>query len=505
MLRVSSLFLKKLIINFKIKAQRAKRESTRHPYDDSYDAFMARHFSDAAGKHLDKYQEYKDTHEETDYEGGGDDERSSSGEKSSQRSSKNKKKGNDDDDTYGIDHDWYHQEKDDYERIKALSQKQVHELQKNPGNCKHVERDGMICSTCEDPVTGDSSESCEYASKPYDRKLAYLTKKSHNQKKVPIEIDEPVNHDHEDEEDEEKPINPPPRGPKPSKSIHNESDDADYGGYKLANTNDDVDDYESESKFARLKAEPKKPVVKQQQQQLQRKPIHTQNSNQNQNHDFEIIPTSEFKSKNLNQAMTDFKTKDWSKCEKIIKGDMTCYSCRDKKGVKQEECMFIQESNPKGVAVQHRETGSYDENSRRKKPQRTQVSPTTTTSPLPRTTKGLEAIKREKFARLRMGRPLMPTKLPAKATAEPLVTPNPLDYDHVNADNKKAIKRTVEVTRKIKRNPSDLDSGEFYNDFNIHSDDDYHSSDHSDHFDEPRSTSFVSFVEHDEPDHSFER
>lgn len=460
-------------INSQIKVPRPKRESSKDPYDDSYDKFLSRHFGGSDGKHLDKYQEYKDTHEENDFNDDGDGGSSDHSEEKS--TSKNKK--HDDDETYGIDHDWFHQGKDDYERIKALSEKQVSELQKNPGNCKHYEKDGMICSTCEDPETGDTSESCNYASKPYDRKLAYLTKKSHNQKhKVPIEIEEPANHEEESEDDEERPINPPPRGPKPLKSIHSESEDADYGGYKLAGYNDDVDDYESGQKFARLKVEPKK----------QQQP--TKLKKENQNHDFEIIPTSDFKSKNLNQAFSDFKSKDWSKCEKLTKGDMTCYNCRDEKGMKQEECMFIQESNPNNYRVEHREGGSYNDDSRRRKP-KTQLTPTTTSTSLPRTTRGLQAVKREKFARIRMGRPLMPTKLP-KATAEPLVTPNPLDYDHAISSNKKAIKRTVNISKKIKRNMpfSDFGYGEFFNDFN----------NDRDHDDDARATTFVSFVKHAE-------
>lgn len=482
---------------------------------------MVRHFKDAAGKHLDKYQEYKDTHEEQDDddEGEGDDHSDDhaddhSGEERAPapKNSKKKKKGDEGSgESYGLDDDWYQQEHDDYDRIKALSQKQVQELQKKPENCKHVKRDGMICSTCEDPDTGDTSESCEYASKPYDRKLAYLTKKSQHQKnKVPIEIDEPANHEHEPEEDEEKPVNPPPRGPKPLKTVNSESEDADDGGYKIAEFNDDVDDYESESKFARLKVAPKNQQQQQQKVTKPRKQLQQLQQQQNKNQDFEIIPTSEFKTKGLNQAMTDFKTKDWSKCEKMTKGDMTCYNCRDKKGVKQEECMFIQESSPKGVTVKHSGSGSYNENSRKKKQPRTQVNPTTThttTEPTPRTTRGIEVVNREKFARLRMGRPLMPTRLPVKVTAEPLVTPNPVDgYDHAIVDNKKAVKRTVNVKRKIKRNPQDIGSGEFYNDFNIHSDDDHFSNDddhhrsfddhHGSSFDEP-ATSYVSFVEHD--------
>lgn len=60
-----------------------------------------------------------------------------------------------------IDHDFSYRNHNDYERIKALSEKQVEELHKKPGNCKHYEKDGMVCAECKDPDTGDTSEVCK--------------------------------------------------------------------------------------------------------------------------------------------------------------------------------------------------------------------------------------------------------------------------------------------------------------------------------------------------------
>lgn len=56
------------------------------------------------------------------------------------------------------DHSFNYRNSNDYERIKALSEQQVAELHKKPGNCKQFEKDGMICSQCKDPETGDHSE-----------------------------------------------------------------------------------------------------------------------------------------------------------------------------------------------------------------------------------------------------------------------------------------------------------------------------------------------------------
>lgn len=56
------------------------------------------------------------------------------------------------------DHSFSYRAHEDYERIKALSERQVAELHKKPGSCQQYEKDGMICSTCKDPETGDTSE-----------------------------------------------------------------------------------------------------------------------------------------------------------------------------------------------------------------------------------------------------------------------------------------------------------------------------------------------------------
>lgn len=344
-------------------------------------------------------------------------------------------------DEYGVDHDWFYNSATDYERIRALSEKQVAELQKKPGNCKHYEKDGMLCSTCEDPETGDNSESCAYSSEPNDKKVAYLSKKSHNYKKPrPAETEEPENTEDEDEAQEEAAVNPPPKGPKPSKQ-YSEADETDYGAYKLAGTNDDVADYD-EPKFAQIKAEPAKL------------------------NDFEIIPSTDFQSTNLNQAFSDFKTKDWSKCNKLMKGDMTCYYCKDSKGAVQEECMFVSASNPKNFKVQHNESKNWDENKGSSKTTKRPVTkkPTSSTKKPFISARSADikidpasSAKKERFARLRMGRPLMPTKATIKSTAEPLVTPatilNPINHeDYKNSANKKTIKRTVSYKKKYSDN-----------------------------------------------------
>jgi hypothetical protein len=179
--------------------------------------------------------------------------------------------------------------------------------------------------------------------------------------------------------------------------------------------------------------------------------------------DFEIIPQSQFKSRNLNQALTDFKTKDWSKCKKIMKGDMTCYYCKNENGATQEECMFVSGTNPKSFKVERHETKNYGDN---KKPSLATTTTTKQQTPIAKLAQLkvapiVDADKRERFARLRIGRPLMPTKSSAiKSNAEPLITPSPKpelspnnnDNDYFNSRNKKTIKRTISVIKKVAEN-----------------------------------------------------
>lgn len=418
----------------------AREDHSADKYDENYDKFLERHFGHSENKHLDKKAEYKQAQEDAKDDGGDDDysdEGSDDEEEHDGKSNDDPKK-----DAYDSD-SWYYSGKQDYERIKALSEKQVAELVKKPGNCKHYEKDGMACATCEDPETGDNSESCAYSSKPNDKKIAYLTKKSHNYKKPKLaETEEGENQDDESEDEEETAVNPQPTGPKPFKHNKSESEDADYGAYKLAGSNDDVEDYD-EQKFGQLKAEPNGEKVV---------------------NDFEIIPQTQFQSKNLNQALTDFNTKDWSSCNKIMKGDMTCYYCKDQKNAVQEECMFVSASNPKSFKVERSESKKYDNT---KKPTATTKKPNTALKrpiyvaaeqePKSASIRADPVTANNRFARLRVGRPLMPTRATIKSTAEPLVTPttnlNPNNHDDFShSGSKKTIKRTVSYRKNIRDN-----------------------------------------------------
>lgn len=76
----------------------------------------------------------------------------------------------------------------------------------------------------------------------------------------------------------------------------------------------------------------------------------------------EFLPNYDSK-KNVEKVLEEFKTKDWSTCKKEIKGDLTCYHCKDENGVRHEECMFVSGSTtpdkPKSSRLSYSETKEY--------------------------------------------------------------------------------------------------------------------------------------------------
>lgn len=238
--------------------------------------------------------------------------------------------------------------------------------------------------------------------------------------------------DEESEDEEEKAVNPSPKGPKPLKQHKSELQDAnDYGAYRLAGYTSDIDD--EEPKFAHYSSGPKSEKL------IELLPTQSYNSKSNQ-----------FQGRNLNQALTDFETKDWSNCNKVMKGELTCYYCKDARGATQEECMFVSSTNPKNIRVERHESQKYDTNSRKPLSTVPTIISTTIKHSAPIKIAPIVPNKQEQFARLRMARPLMPTKATKAELAEPLVTPKSSFELHFGEELnptvssfKKTIKRTI--------------------------------------------------------------
>lgn len=51
--------------------------------------------------------------------------------------------------------------------------------------------------------------------------------------------------------------------------------------------------------------------------------------------------------RNVEKVLAEFKTRDWSKCERKLRDSLTCYVCHDDRGVRHEECMFVSGNDDK--------------------------------------------------------------------------------------------------------------------------------------------------------------
>lgn len=67
-----------------------------------------------------------------------------------------------------------------------------------------------------------------------------------------------------------------------------------------------------------------------------------ENDNDDRNDDgpdaTEFVP--DYRNQNVERALAAFKQRDWSKCEKSKRDELTCYVCYDENGVRHEECMY---------------------------------------------------------------------------------------------------------------------------------------------------------------------
>ncbi|CAH2086469.1 unnamed protein product [Euphydryas editha] len=250
---------------------------------------------------------------------------------------------------YNYDSGYDHKE---YERIKELSDKQAAEIKQNPGNCKEVNKDGMICMTCKDAKTGGNYESCSYVSAPKNNKYAYSKEKKFDS-----------NDDPEEPENEEQPENP-----KKSEKIQeiNRDDTAPqkfteaenekpYSSYRQPDKDDSGEKYKA---FYIHTSQPKP-------SEALREASDEDNSEEAKpkSYDYQkALPgfyTDNEPKKDVEHVLAEFKKKDRSSCKKVQKNGMTCYQCVDKKGLKHEECMFVSESAPKQSHLAYQELKEF--------------------------------------------------------------------------------------------------------------------------------------------------
>ncbi|XP_044745794.1 uncharacterized protein LOC123307511 [Coccinella septempunctata] len=283
---------------------------------------------------------------------------------------------------------------------KSYSEVQSEEILKDPKKCTNVERDGMSCRVCKDPASGGNYESCSFSSAPEPEKYAYVSEKNYNSNDDPDYApkgDEskniPKNTKANDDESSEDDTTPKKgkkhskkseyKRPKGSKSEY--SNDEHPKNFERNNYRDYSKSKGEKSSYPKYAAE-----TRQQSDQAENeKEEDDTKSNSESSEDaspykdigeykFKYFP--EFSSeesrikeepldyagtnkKEVEDVLADFKKKDRSQCKQVKKNGMTCFLCIDENKVKNEECMFISESRPRGTYAKYTKTDEVGDSS----------------------------------------------------------------------------------------------------------------------------------------------
>ncbi|XP_075970087.1 uncharacterized protein LOC142972681 [Anticarsia gemmatalis] len=241
----------------------------------------------------------------------------------------------------GYDSGYDHKE---YERIKALSEKQAAEIKQNPGNCKEVLRDGMTCTTCKDPKTGGNFESCSYVAEPKNNKYAYSKERKFDSNDEPDEAEAPQQAE-----------------PKKSDKYEQANDSSEHKYAKLTAAEPNKDDDSSE-KYKSYYTHSSKPKYSESLKAADDKQS-SEEQGEGKSYDYKkALPgfyTDNEPKKDVEHVLAEFKKKDRSTCKKVQKNGMTCFQCLDKNGLKNEECMFVSESAPKRSHLAYQELKEF--------------------------------------------------------------------------------------------------------------------------------------------------
>lgn len=159
------------------------------------------------------------------------------------------------------------------------------------------------------------------------------------------------------------------------------------------------------------------------------------------NDQVEFLPNYDSK-KNVEKVLEEFKTKDWSTCKKEIKGDLTCYHCKDENGVRHEECMFVSGSTtpdkPKSSRLSYSETKEYHHPHNDESYQPSNVSSKIVSKKPSNDNDDSTGGKKKKASRK-----LVVRKRKAKVAQNPSDVPKPEDVEDYHSGEKKSIKRMV--------------------------------------------------------------
>ncbi|KAL3274815.1 hypothetical protein HHI36_019598 [Cryptolaemus montrouzieri] len=284
---------------------------------------------------------------------------------------------------------------------KSFSEIQSEEILKDPKKCTDVERDGMSCRVCKDPATGGNYESCSFSRAPKPEKYAYVSEKNYDSNDDPeyasegdesknVPTNAKANSSHIDEEPSkdkklyQKEKNQRKKYYRNKEHKNSKGSEPEYPDYKhpriseherIHNENDKTkgEQYQPYSSYPKYEAESKQEskVLRN-----EKKSSDVKNESSDDVSPYKDIDEYQFKyfpefsgeesrvkeeplnyeassRKEVEDVLADFQKRDRSQCKQTKKNGMTCFLCVDENKIKNEECMFISESRPKGTIAKY--------------------------------------------------------------------------------------------------------------------------------------------------------
>lgn len=331
--------------------QRRSPQRNNEDYDDKYERFK-KSFNNRRARGNYRLDDNNDDSGEDEDD---TDENEESGSEEQPKKSKKSKNGKN---ASGAD--------EDYDRIRDESQKA-----KKSKYCRVERRGNMFCNVCYNPKNGDSAESCSFRQDPHEKKYAFAKEKKYRNK------DEP---EREREFVTQRPYYPRPRAPYtrpiPAPAYRRPAYTMAYVpryGYVLAPNRQSPPRNIAFGKsvpkryiYAGQESRPQREIVGVTSREQQSKDeddssssstsgstsiedvftkgensyinrLMKNHTNNEENHDFHPKYTM---NDGVDKILAEFKTKDWSRCEHSVKGDLSCYMCKKSNGGKQEECVY---------------------------------------------------------------------------------------------------------------------------------------------------------------------
>lgn len=178
------------------------------------------------------------------------------------------------------------------------------------------------------------------------------------------------------------------------------------------------------------------------------------------NEQVEFLPNYDSK-KNVEKVLEEFKTKDWSTCKKELKGDLTCYHCKDENGVRHEECMFVSGSTtpdkPKSSRLSYSETKEYHHPHAGESYEPSNVSSKIVSK---NNSNDNDESPKTSGKKKKASRKLVVRKRKAKVAQNQSDVPKPEDVEDYHSGEKKSIKRMVTYRIENSSGGSDAEPAE---------------------------------------------